>query len=52
MCSLITGVLIGYSYYTGKLAGVKYAYVILTLRNALRMYNFENAEVDFGVEVV
>ena len=52
VCSLISGVLIGHSYKTGKLAGVKYAYIIITLRNALRMYNFEKAEIGFGIEVI
>jgi hypothetical protein len=50
--SLISGVLIGHSYKTGKLAGVKYAYIIVTLRNSLRLYNFENAEEDFGIETI
>ena len=52
VCSLISGVLIGHSYKTGKLAGVKYAYIIFTLRNSLRLYNFENTEEDFGIETV
>ena len=52
VCYLISGVLIGHSYKTGKLAGVKYAYIIITLRNALRMYNFENTEEDFGIETM
>ena len=49
---IFAAILIGLSYKKERIHLFKYAFIIVTARNSLRLYNFEKSESNFALDVV